>query len=52
MIRDLDWRWLWHVPASIGSLAGTLWGWFTHRERGGGTNIRDLRVEQTLKQNP
>jgi glycosyltransferase involved in cell wall biosynthesis len=49
LARDRDVRWLWHVPASVGSLGGTVWGWFTHRARGGGTNIGDLQVKQTLK---
>jgi hypothetical protein len=50
LVRDRDLRWLWHVPASVGSLWGTMWGWFTHRARGGGTNIGDLQVKQTLRE--
>ncbi len=49
LIRDCDWRWLWHAPASIASLAGTLWGWQTQRARGKDRNIHDLQVDQTLR---
>ena len=49
LIRDRDWRWLWHPPACFGSLLGTLWGWWTQKQRGSGTNIHDLQVDQTLK---
>jgi hypothetical protein len=49
LIRDRDVRWLWHVPACVGSFIGTLWGWFTHRARGAGKGIADLQVEQTLR---
>ncbi len=33
LVRDRDTRWLWHLLASIGSLFGTIWGWWTHRTR-------------------
>jgi hypothetical protein len=49
IIRDRDVRWLWHLPASIGSILGTVWGWFTHRARAKDKSIADLRVEQTLR---
>ncbi len=49
LVRDRDARWLWHLPASIGSIGGTVWGWFTHRARGGGKGIADLQVKQTLR---
>jgi hypothetical protein len=52
MIRDRDVRWLWHLPASLGSIIGTVWGWFTHRRRGKNRNIADLQVKQTLRGNP
>jgi hypothetical protein len=48
-MRDRDWRWIWHPPASFGSLLGTLWGWQTQRSRGSGRNIHDLQVDQSLK---
>ena len=44
-----DPRWFWHPPACFGSLLGTLWGWQTQRSRGSDRNIRDLKVDQTLK---
>ncbi len=49
LMRDRDWRWLWHVPASCASLIGTLWGWQTQRARGSARNIHDLQVEQSLR---
>ena len=50
LMRDRDVRWLWHGPTCVASLAGTIWGWQTQRARGGQRNIRDLQVDQTLKQ--
>lgn len=52
LLRDHDIRWLWHVPASIGSIVGTVWGWFTHRRRGGGKSLGELQVNQTLRRSP
>jgi len=52
LVRDRDGRWWWHVPASVGSITGTVWGWFTHRARGHNKNIADLQVKQTLRGNP
>jgi glycosyltransferase involved in cell wall biosynthesis len=49
LARDRDLRWFWHVPACLGSLLGTLWGWQTQRTRGSQRNIHDLQVDQTLK---
>lgn len=50
-VRDLDWRWAWHLPASVASILGVLWGIWTHRQRGRGKpTIADLQVKQTLKQ--
>ena len=48
IVRDRDWRWLWHLPASLASLGGTAWGWFTHRGRDKNKSIADLQVDQTL----
>jgi len=31
ILRDHDLRWLWHIPASVLSLAGAVWGYVTHR---------------------
>jgi glycosyltransferase involved in cell wall biosynthesis len=47
--RDHDARWLWHLPASLGSILGTTWGWLTHRTRAKDKSIADLQVKQTLK---
>ncbi|HMJ91193.1 MAG TPA: glycosyltransferase family 2 protein [Candidatus Acidoferrum sp.] len=49
LVRDRDVRWLWHLPASLGSIGGTVWGWFTHRARAKDKSIADLQVKQTLK---
>jgi glycosyltransferase involved in cell wall biosynthesis len=49
VVRDRDWRWLWHPLASFGSLLGTLWGWWTQKKRGKDTNIHDLKVDQSLR---
>jgi hypothetical protein len=50
ILRDRDLRWLWHLPASLGSIGGTVWGWWTHRTRHKDKSIADLQVKQTLKQ--
>jgi glycosyltransferase involved in cell wall biosynthesis len=52
LIRDRDVRWLWHPPACLASLLGTLWGWQTQRARGKERNIHDLQVDQSLRKNP
>jgi hypothetical protein len=50
MIRDRDWRWIWHIPASIASLLGVLWGWQTHRAHAHNNKlIAELQPKQTLK---
>jgi hypothetical protein len=33
LIRDRDVRWLWHVPASLGSVLGDAWGVWTYKTR-------------------
>ncbi|MEI7729437.1 MAG: glycosyltransferase family 2 protein [Verrucomicrobiota bacterium] len=51
-VRDLDWRWAWHLPASVASILGVFWGIWTHRQwggNGGKKTIADLQVKQTLK---
>ena len=51
VLRDGDPRWIWHLPTSVASLLGVLWGIWTYK-----TNTRnkhlvaDLQVKQTLKQ--
>ena len=34
LVRDGDPRWLWHVPASLGSVLGDAWGVWTYKRRG------------------
>jgi glycosyltransferase involved in cell wall biosynthesis len=56
LIRDRDWRWLWHLPACPASVLGNAWGVLTYRRRrhdqgtGGGSLIAELQVKQTLKE--
>ena len=50
LLRDRDARWLWHLPTCPASVLGTLWGYQTHRSRGGpGGKLADLQVKQPLK---
>ena len=50
LVRDGDARWLWHVPASLGSVLGNAWGVLTFKRRGGDHRlIAELQVKQTLK---
>lgn len=52
LIRDRDVCWLWHVPASLGSVLGDAWGVWTYKRRGKDkTLIAELKVKQTLKRN-
>jgi glycosyltransferase involved in cell wall biosynthesis len=52
LVRDGDLRWLWHVPASLGSVLGDAWGVWTYQRRGQDkTLIAELKVKQTLKRN-
>lgn len=49
-LRDGDWRWIWHLPTSIGSFCGNVWGVLTYRQRGKDKKlIAELQVKQTLK---
>jgi glycosyltransferase involved in cell wall biosynthesis len=59
LLRDGDACWLWHMPASLGSVLGDAWGVWTYKRRGqdkggkGGSGkslIAELQVKQTLKQ--
>ena len=51
LLRDLDLRWLWHLPASLGSVIGLGWGVLTHKLRAKEKRlIADLQVKQTLRQ--
>jgi glycosyltransferase involved in cell wall biosynthesis len=50
LIRDRDWRWLWHTPASIASVLGNAWGVRTYKRRGKEKKlVAELKVKQTLK---
>ncbi len=55
IFRDQDARWLWHLPACIGSVLGNAWGVWTYKRRrndkdiGGQSLIAELQVKQTLK---
>lgn len=50
VIRDRDACWLWHLPASIGSVLGNAWGVWTYKRRGKDkTLIAELQVKQELK---
>ena len=56
LIRDRDIRWLWHLPASLGSVLGDAWGVWTYkrhgRDKGGkGSNGKSLIAELQVKQN-
>jgi glycosyltransferase involved in cell wall biosynthesis len=45
MIRDGDWRWLWHVPACPASVLGNAWGVWTYK-----THKHDKKLVARLKQ--
>lgn len=50
IIRDKDWRWLWHLPTCLGSVLGNAWGVLTYKRRGKDKKlIAELQVKQTLK---
>jgi len=50
LIRDHDPRWLWHLPASIGSVLGNAWGVWTYKRHGQKKKlIAELQVKQNLK---
>ena len=53
LLRDGDVRWLWHLPACLGSVLGNAWGVSTYKQRGKGDKgnklIAELQVKQELK---
>jgi glycosyltransferase involved in cell wall biosynthesis len=50
LICNRDLRWLWHLPACLGSVLGNTWGVFTYNWRGKDKKlIAELQVKQTLK---
>jgi glycosyltransferase involved in cell wall biosynthesis len=50
ILRDRDARWLWHLPACLGSVLGNAWGVWTYKRRSKDKKlIAELQVKQTLK---
>ncbi len=50
IVRDKDLRWLWHLPACLGSVLGNAWGVWTYKRRGKDKKlIAELQVKQELK---
>jgi glycosyltransferase involved in cell wall biosynthesis len=50
LLRDLDARWFWHLPACLGSVLGNAWGVWTYKTRKHEKNlVAKLKPEQTLK---
>ena len=50
IVRDGDARWLWHLPACLGSVLGNAWGVLTYKQRGKDKKlIAELQVKQELK---
>jgi len=50
MVRDGDARWLWHLPASLGSVLGNAWGVWTYKTRRHDEKlVASLKPKQTLK---
>jgi glycosyltransferase involved in cell wall biosynthesis len=48
--RDRDWRWLWHLPACLGSVLGAAWGVWTYRTRAKTEKlVSELQPKQTLR---
>jgi glycosyltransferase involved in cell wall biosynthesis len=50
IVRDKDFRWLWHLLASPASVLGNAWGVWTYQRRGKNKKIiAELLVKQDLK---
>ena len=50
LFRDRDARWLWHLPACLGSVLGNAWGVWTYKTRRGEKNlVAKLKPPQNLK---
>ena len=50
LLRDRDARWLWHLPASLGSVLGNAWGvWTYNTHKNNRKLVADLQVKQRLK---
>jgi glycosyltransferase involved in cell wall biosynthesis len=52
-LKTGDRRWFWHIPASFLSLAGAVWGWFTHRRQAHNKRlVSSLQPRQKLEKTP
>jgi len=50
LLQPRDPRWLWHIPACVGSCLGTAWGYYTHwRHPDEKRIVANLQPRQTLK---
>jgi len=50
LMRDHDFRWLWHMPACLAAVFGNVWGVWTYKRHGKEKKlIAELQVKQTLK---
>jgi glycosyltransferase involved in cell wall biosynthesis len=50
ILRDGDFRWLWHLPTCLGSVIGNAWGVWTYQTRRGDRRlVAELQVKQKLK---
>jgi glycosyltransferase involved in cell wall biosynthesis len=50
IIRDRDLRWLWHLPACLGSVLGDAWGVWTYKTQSHEKNlVAKLKPPQNLK---
>jgi len=51
LLRDCDARWLWHIPASLASVGGIVWGYYTFKTRRHEKGlIGKLQPKQTLRE--
>ena len=50
IVRDRDLRWLWHLPACLGSVLGNAWGVWTYQTRKHDAKlVASLQPKQSLK---
>jgi glycosyltransferase involved in cell wall biosynthesis len=50
IVRDKNLRWLWHLPACLGSVLGNAWGVWTYKTRRHDKKlVANLKPKQTLK---
>jgi glycosyltransferase involved in cell wall biosynthesis len=51
IVRDQNWRWLWHLPTCLGSVLGNTWGVWTYKTNKKNQRlVADLLVKQRLKE--